>query len=188
MGTQLQIFIHIQIVMSTRSHPSSTRTDLAAGEPSSICADTAPPCENHAGTCRPTERGVWPAEHPVSPGTQLRPAPVVRKWLRQPHTAPSPGTMPHNADQQSTPDELQHSQCGWRGRGKLVMRMTRHLRDTKDGERHKLRRNHRKSKCQKLNIFEKLTLSTLIVVNIAKWFQSSKLHAIKKCPLSRQHV
>lgn len=109
--------LHLKTYMHTLPHPLRVLTNLAGGAPSSICAGTAPPCEGHGGTCRPTERGVWPAERPVSPGTRLPPAPLAGTPLHQPHTAPSPGTTPCTGAQLSTRDELPHSQSGRKGRG-----------------------------------------------------------------------
>lgn len=117
--------------MSLTPGPNRGLPDLAAVEHSSICADTAPPCGSHAGTCRTIEWGVWPAERPVSPGTQQPPAPLVGTRLHQPHIAPCRGTMPHSGGRRSTPDELQHSQWWREGRERWVRRQATHLREDK---------------------------------------------------------
>ncbi len=114
------------------SDPSGGLPDLAAVEHSSICADTVPPCENCVCTCRTTERGVWPAEHPVSPGTLQPPAPLVGTRLRRLHRAPCPGTTPHSGGRSSTPDELQHSQSWGEGRVRWLQRMATHLQKNKN--------------------------------------------------------
>lgn len=110
-------------------HPIRALTNLAAGAPSSICADTAPPCVGPGGICRLTGQGVWPAGRPVSPGTRPPPAPRAETLRRQPHTAPNPGTMPCTGGQLSTRDELQHSQLGKEGRGRWLLRMVIHLKE-----------------------------------------------------------
>lgn len=115
--------------MHTFTQPFTSPTDLAAGEHSSICADTAPPCGSHVDTYKPTERDVWPAVRPVSPDTQMLPAPPRGTWLHQTHTAPSHGTAPHTGDQWSTPDELQHSQWVGQDRERWVLKMATHLRE-----------------------------------------------------------
>lgn len=109
--------------------PTSIVTDLAAGEPSNKCVDTAPPFGSHAGTCRMTEWDVWTAVHPVSPGTQQPLGPPAQTLLHQLHTTPNPGTMPHSVGRQSTSGELQHSQCRSEARNIWMLRMATHLRD-----------------------------------------------------------
>lgn len=92
--------------------PSNSEKHLtypAGVEPSSKCAGKSPPCEIRVGICRTTEQDVWTEEHPVSPGTQLPPVPLVVKSLRRRHTVPSLGTVPHTEVQLSTHDRLQHS-------------------------------------------------------------------------------
>lgn len=124
--------------------PSRGLTDLAGGEPSSRCADTAPPCGSHAGTCRPTERDVWPAERPVPPGTRQQPAPPAGTPLRRTHTDPDRGTAPRTGGRRSTPDELQHSRWGREGRGRWVLRMATHLGEGKRDGGRRVKRMRRK--------------------------------------------
>ncbi len=160
-------------------HPRGL-TDLATGELSSICAGTAPPCGSRAGTCRPTERGVWPVEHPVCRGTRQPPAPPVGTLMHRLHTAPGPGTTPRTEDRRSTPDELQHSQWGREGRGNWVLRMATHLQeDKRDGGR-RVKRERRER--------EALTGNTLIVVNILTRYQSTKLQTIKNPTLKQPAI
>ena len=115
--------------------PNRGLTDLAAGEPSSICADTAPLCGSRADTCRMTERGVWSAKRPVPPGTQQPPDPQAGTSPHQLHTAPGLGTAPHTGGQQSTPGELQHSRWGREWRRRWILWMATHLREDKREKR-----------------------------------------------------
>lgn len=136
--------------------PSLNRgvTHLAAGEPSNICADTAPPSGSRAGICRTTVTGAWPAERPVSPGTRQPPAPRAGTPLRRPHTAPSPGTTPHIEDRWSTHDELQRSRWGREGKGRWVLRLATHLRERKEVEGDVFKIDKERWRCQRSEFFK----------------------------------
>ncbi|MEQ2163024.1 hypothetical protein GOODEAATRI_026011 [Goodea atripinnis] len=113
-------------------HPVQGLTHPAEDEPSSIYEGTAPPSGSHAGTCKPTVKGVWPEGHPVSPSTRMPLVPLVVRLLHRPHTALSLGTVPGTVGQWSTHDELQHSQSQVEEMGILLMWIS-HLRRGKVG-------------------------------------------------------
>lgn len=118
----------------THIQKRNSQTDLAAGEPSSICADTVPPCEGRADTCTLEDRDGWPKEHPVSPDTLQPPAHPGKTSQRQLRTVPNHGTGPHSEGPGSTPGGLRHSQWGRVDRRRGVLRATTHLGEDRGNE------------------------------------------------------